>query len=156
MKRSIIFLILIVSVLAGCSQAKPADYIGAYTTVIDKLFNEDTAMNDSIKYVAIDTSSLSNLNEASKKELLKQLEKYATVVLDMTFEDLQTKGYIKDLFFTEGIFFKIEDSLIKNNSIEMNASKWRSGLGAIGYENLIVKYSGSVWEITYTGNAWIS
>lgn len=159
MKKSIISFILIVSVLtAGCSSSKPEDCIGAYMTVINKLFNEDKALNDGIKYMAIDTSSMSNLDEESKNDLLKQLEKeyYGTIILDMTFEELKSNGYIKDLFFPDGIFFKIEDSLIKNNSIEMNVSKWRSGTGAIGYDNLIIKYSDSVWKITDTGTAWIS
>ena len=38
----------------------------------------------------------------------------------------------------------------------MNASKWRSGLGAIGYVDLTVKYTNGKWEIVKTWSAWIS
>ena len=45
---------------------------------------------------------------------------------------------------------------MKNNTITMNVSKWRSGTGAIGYNNLIIKYSRSEWKITKLGESWIS
>ncbi|HOK48686.1 MAG TPA: hypothetical protein PLF27_00845 [Sedimentibacter sp.] len=38
---------------------------------------------------------------------------------------------IEDLYFKEGILFKLEDKASNKNKIIMNASKWRSGLGPI-------------------------
>jgi len=157
MKKIITLLTLAAAILlSGCFQNAPSDCVGAYMAVIDKLYNEDSGLNGDIKYIAIDTSSMSNLDENSKAELLKQLEKYGAAVLDMTFEELESKGYIKNLYFTEGIFFRIEDAYIKNNSIKMNVSKWRSGLGAIGYNDMTVSYKNKSWKITKTGTAWIS
>lgn len=155
MKKIIVFLILIVVVATGCSKEAP-DTIGAYTAVIDKLYNEDTALNSDIKYIVIDTSKISNLSDEEKSKLLKDLEKYGYTVLDMTFEELEKEGYIKDLYFEEGILFKIEDEPVSGKSITMDVSKWRSGLGAIGYDDLKVEYKNSKWEVTKTGSAWIS
>ncbi|MBP7223121.1 MAG: hypothetical protein KBA50_07720 [Sedimentibacter sp.] len=155
MKRIIVLLILITIVAAGCSQ-EVSDPTGAYSLVIDKLYNEDSALNHEIKYIAVDTSLIKNLSEEQKSALLKEVEKYGFEVLDMTIEELKEEGYIEDLFFKEGILFKLEDEPIGGNSILMNVSKWRSGLGAIGYDDLKVKYKNGKWQITDLGRAWIS
>ena len=41
----------------------------------------------------------------------------------MTFEELEEQGYIDDLYFKEGILFKLEDETMNGNSILMNVSK---------------------------------
>ena len=74
----------------------------------------------------------------------------------MTMEELEEEGYIKNLFFEEGILFEIKDETMQGATITMDISKWRSGLGAIGYDGLIVKYKNGKWEIVKQGNAWIS
>lgn len=155
MKKIIVCLMIIMTVVSGCSQ-KPPDAVEAYTVVIDKLYNEDMALNADIKYIAVDTSSIVNLSNEKKERLLKEVGKYGLNVLDMTFDELEKEGYIKDLYFEQGILFKIEDKEMNNNSIMMDVSKWRSGTGAVGYENLKTKYKDGNWEITDTGSAWIS
>jgi len=154
-----VFLILILAlalVASSCGQEEEIDKIGAYSLVIDTLYEEDTGLNANIKYIALDTSLITNLNSDEKAKLLKDVEKYGYIVLDMTYEELKDEGYIKDLYFEEGILFKIEDEPMKNNSITMNVSKWRSGLGAIGYDEIIVKYTNGNWTIDKKGTAWIS
>lgn len=155
MKRLMVCLIIMMIAVSGCSQEAP-DTVGAYTAVIDKLYNEDTALNSDIKYIAVDTSLIVNLSEEEKAKLLKEVEKYGYNVLDMGFDELEQEGYIKDLYFEEGMLFKIEDETMSSKSITMDVSKWRSGLGAIGYEDLKVEYKNGRWEITKTGSAWIS
>lgn len=157
MKKIIVFLMLmILSLMAvGCSQETP-DPLGAYTTVIDKLYNEDTALNHEIKYIAIDTSLIQNLTNEQKSILLKEIGKYGFAVLDMTFKELEENGYIEDLNFKEGIFFRLKDEPVKGNSITMDASKWRSGLGAIGYDGLKLEYNDGEWTIKSVGTSWIS
>lgn len=155
MKRIIVFLLLITIIATGCSK-EISDLTCAYTMVIDKLYNEDMALNHDIKYIAIDTSLINNLSEVQKSQLLKEVEKYGYIVLDMTFEELEKQGYVEDLYFKEGILFKLEDKPMSGNSILMNVSKWRSGLGAIGYNDLKVEYKNGNWKVTKTGSAWIS
>ena len=55
MKKIIALMIFIVLLATGCSKEE-LDMVWAYTTVIDKLYNEDTALNSDIKYIAVDTS----------------------------------------------------------------------------------------------------
>lgn len=154
MKKMIVLIIIMITV-AGCSN-EAIEPVGAYTTVIDKLYNEDIALNSNIKYIAVDTSLIKNLSDEQKFALLKEVEKYGLTVLHMTFEELEKQGFIEDLYFKEGILFRLEDELMSGSSINMDASKWRSGLGAIGYNDLEVKYKNGKWIITKTGSAWIS
>ncbi len=156
-RKVIILLILSIAVFAAaCTQSEVTDKVGAYTTVIDKLYVEDTALNHKIKYIAVDTSSIINLNDEEKTALLQEIESYGYTVLDMTIEELKEEGYVEDLYFEEGILFEIEDEPIKGNSITMDISKWRSGLGAIGYDGTVVTYKNEKWEIETQGAAWIS
>ena len=106
------------------------------------------------KLFSVNFASLKH--DKQKSALLKEVEKYGYTVLDMTFDELEEQGYIEDLYFKEGILFKLEDKPMSGSSITMDASKWRSGLGAIGYNDLEVKYKSGRWVITKAGSAWIS
>lgn len=157
MKKILLISIVILMVFASsCTKDIVPDVVDAYKMVINKLYNEDKGLNNDIKYIAIDTSLMVNLTEDTKVELLKQLEEYGVIVLDMTYKELEEQGYIQDLYFKEGILFKIEDESMKSNTIKMNVSKWRSGLGAIGYNDLILKCIRGEWRIVKIGESWIS
>ena len=153
---SILLVLSIAVLVAACTQSNDIDKIGAYTTVIDKLYKEDNALNSNIEYIAIDTSSIVNLDDGEKAELLRELEIYGLTVLDMTMKELEEEGYIQDLYFEEGILFQIRDESIEGTSITMDITKWRSGLGAIGYDGIVVEYKNEKWKIKKQGNAWIS
>ena len=155
-KLLLLFLFSIALFSLGCTQPGEINKVDAYTTAIDKLYQEDSGLNGDIKYIALDTSSIINLDDSERQELLQALESYGFTVLDMTMEELEEEGYIKDLFFEEGILFEIKDETMQGATITMDISKWRSGLGAIGYDGLIVKYKNGKWEIVKQGNAWIS
>ncbi|MFZ5967336.1 MAG: hypothetical protein ACOYVK_09200 [Bacillota bacterium] len=155
-KICILFLVVTMMLAVGCSKNQTSDTVEAYAMVIDQLYAEDSGLNHDIKYIALDTSLMVNLTDEGKEKLLEQLENYGFEVLNMTFEELEKQGYIQELFFKEGILFRIEDEPIKNNTITMKASKWRSGTGAIGFEDLIIKYKNGQWEITSLGSSWIS
>jgi len=157
LRKMIILLILVIVVFTvACTQEEADDKVGAYKTVIEKLYEEDSALNSEIQYIAIDTSTIVNLDDEEKNALLEELENYGFTVLDMTMAELEEEGYVKDLYFEEGIFFEIKDEAIKGNSITMDVSKWRSGLGAIGYDGMVVTYMDGQWEIDKQGDAWIS
>lgn len=158
MKKIVILFLVISTVLAvgGCTKNISPNTVEAYAMVIDQLYTEDPALNHDIKYIALDTSLMVNLTDEGKEELMDKLKDYGFEVLNMTFEELEKEGYIQELYFKEGILFKIEDSPMKSGSITMKASKWRSGLGAIGYNELTIKYKNDKWEITSIGSSWIS
>ena len=160
MKRITLFLILIMFLVSACGPNnewdRPADPIDAYLLVIDKLYEEDTVLNDNIKYLAIDTTTMVNLNDDNRDILLEELDKYGHTVLDMTFDQLEEEEYTRDLYFQKGILIRIEDEVMEDNIIKMNASKWKSGLGAIGYDGMTLEYNGEVWEVTGIVSNWIS
>ena len=83
---------------------------------------------------------------------------YELEIIDSTFEALQKDGYIltDELYFPNGILIQIEDTPIqKDSTFTFNASKWRSGLGAIGYNNASITYNNDTWNITTQGS-WVS
>ncbi|MDF2614257.1 MAG: hypothetical protein K0S71_2043 [Clostridia bacterium] len=128
----------------------------AYLLAIDTFYAEDPGLNGDIKYLAIDTTKIDNLNIDSKKELLSALEKYNLTVMDTTFEDLQAEGLIKDLYFEEGILFRIEDEPMTDKALTLRVSKWRSGTGAIGTDKMVFQKIKGTWKITEEGGRWIS
>lgn len=160
MKRIIIFSMFIILFVLGCTTdnetGESADPIDAYLLVIDMLYEDDPALNHNIRYLAIDTTNMTNLTEEDKDILLEELEKYGHTVLNMTYYELEEEGYIEDLYFKEGILIRIEDEVMEDNIVKMNASKWKSGLGAIGYDGMTVEYNGEIWEITGVVSNWIS
>ena len=58
-------------------------------------------------------------------------------VMLSTWEELTEEGLIdkENLDFPEGILITIKAGQIKNDSFRFDVEKWRSGLGAIGYDS---------------------
>lgn len=133
--------------------------VNAYMSIINKLYEEDPGLNDEISILAIDTTKMCNITSYEKTLLLEKLKNvYELEIIDSTFEDLKKDGYILEdqLYFPNGILINIEDTPIENDStFTFNASKWRSGLGSIGYNNSTITYINSTWEITVQ-SSWIS
>lgn len=53
-------------------------------------------------------------------------------------------------------FEELEDITMKPYKVRMHASKWRSGLGAVGYSDVKVEYRNGKWQIRDIGSSWIS
>ncbi len=77
-------------------------------------------------------------------------------MLDMSFEELQDEGYVKELFFEEGILFEVEKYTSNSSkSVSFEGQKWRSGLGAIGFY-FEAKKKNNEWELKECKMTWIS
>ncbi|WBW95693.1 hypothetical protein [Oceanirhabdus sp. W0125-5] len=128
-----------------------------YALAFDAVWEIDEALNSDINYVSINTKTFKDFSEEDKSELFDYIqEKYNVTMLDMSFEELQDEGYVKDLYFEEGILFEIDR--YSSNSIEsvsFEGSKWRSGLGAIGFYFEGVKKDDK-WEVEECKMTWIS
>lgn len=156
MRRKVVLPLILASLfLAACviliynainATADPDELINAYLSIIDTLYNEDTALNSGIKYVAVDTSAMTNLDRAAKDKLLKAVEKYNCIVLEDGFDGLEAKGYIKDVWFQEGILFILKDKPPSNGVITIVTDKWRNGVGSIRYTFDLKKSDGD-WKI---------
>lgn len=133
--------------------------IDGFLALIDDIYQEDSGLNGNITMIAFDTSEwtiLSNIETEIILALAK--EKYELEVVVGTFDELAEQGFIdKDnLYFEDGILMTIKDIEINNDmdKIECSIEKWRSGLGAIGW-NAKAKLDKDTWEITRSG-MWIS
>lgn len=133
---------------------------GAYMAVFEKLMKTDDALNADIKYIALDYEKAMTEN---KKDLEEAFSEYCTehgyqLLID-DFEGLCESGYIEkdELYFKDGIIISFEDSELTEEKLVTDASKWRSGLGAVGAEYTVINKDGK-WEIDQNGvqQEWIS
>ncbi|MBH1940811.1 DUF3221 domain-containing protein [Mobilitalea sibirica] len=134
--------------------------LDGYLALIDDIYNIDTGLNHDITTIAFDTTQWSNISQ-TEKELMFTLvqEEYGMEVIEGTFEELAEEGIIdkENLNFEKGILIKISNIEYneKKKTITCAIEKWRSGLGAIGAEDVKAKYDDGDWDITKQGN-WIS
>ena len=129
---------------------------GAYFTVFEDLYEKDTALQAQSTYLAID---LTNVKLADTAPLIKLMQDFCDnhgyTLLQDSFDGLTERGYIKDLYFENGFLISFNDIELDDDTLVTSASKWRSGLGAIGSE-YTVKYGNNAWEITKIDKSWIS
>lgn len=166
--------LLLTFILAGCSKyneapqtlanpevskvtAAKSDKAKAYILAFDKVWEMDPGLNSAIKYISINTKTFRNFSGADKKELFDYVAgKYNVTMLDMSIDELKDAGYVKDLYFKEGIVFEISKYISDTpDIISFEGRKWRSGLGAIGFSFETRKKSGS-WELEKCNMTWIS
>ncbi len=129
--------------------------VDGYLSAIDLVFNTSPEMNKGLKYLAIDTSTLTNLNEVERTNLIEGLNTYNLEILNASFEELQQQGLVSDTVFENGIFLKIEDAPFVNGQIQITPSKWHSTTYAAGLSKVILTLNANnTWDITDSGIAW--
>lgn len=165
-KMFIILLLTMSYFLTGCQKPSSTSttptinisdtaIVEGYLSVIDLVFNIAPEMNTDLKYLAIDTDALTNLNEDDCTKFLDGLKIYNLEVLNASFEDLQKQGYIHDTVFENGLFLKIEDTPFANNQIQIIPSKWHTTTYAAGLSKVILTLnSDNTWCITDSGIPW--
>lgn len=146
--------------LTACSFGEnPKKHLGEiYSIALDNLMKNDEDLNTNMKFIAIDMSNFDLLGKKDKNEILTFFkEKYKVDVMDATFEQLKEKGYYNpNTTALDGILLKIDRVDFKlNNSVLFEASKFRSGLGAVGVEST-VQYKDGKWQIIEAKKTWIS
>ncbi len=128
-----------------------------YGKMIDEVWKIDSALNSGISYINVDTRTFESFNEEDKKQLFEYLsEQYDAEILDMSMDELEEAGYIKDLYFPEGIIFSIDKYIINSeDKISLEGRKWASGTGAIGFIFEAEKEKNE-WKIKKCDMTWIS
>jgi len=134
--------------------------IEGYLALIDDLYNEDEALNSEIKMIAFDTTEWVDLTGIEKEIIFTKVKEiYGYEVVEGTYEELGKEGIIdtENLLFPEGILISFSDMKYdkEKSRITCATKKWRSGLGAIGSEDVTAKYKDGEWSITKEG-MWIS
>lgn len=133
--------------------------IDGYLALIDDVYQEDPGLNGEITMIAVDTSDWKGLSDIRKEIILSQMkELYELEILEGTFDELAEQGLIdkENLYFPEGILIDITEIVIEddNEKISCKINKWRSGLGAIGWDAK-AKFKDDKWEVK-RDNMWIS
>ncbi len=157
----IFMLSIIILGLLGCTTprgeaAQEQSQPEAYFLVFEDMYNQDTVLNGDIKYISLDIEKAELQDKKGLIELFKGFcDKNGFTLLIDNYEGLIEKGYIKDMYFEDGIIIKYEDVALKDNKLVTNVSKWRSGKGAIGGKYTLEKKDGK-WKIISGGVQWIS
>ncbi|NLK99324.1 MAG: DUF3221 domain-containing protein [Clostridiales bacterium] len=133
--------------------------IDGFVALIDDIYQEDSALNDNISMIAFDTTDWTMLSKIEVEIILAiAKEKYGFEVVEGTFDELAEQELIdKDnLYFENGILIEIKDIEVNKDKDEIEASikKWRSGLGAIGWDAK-AKFDKDKWKIVRE-SMWIS
>lgn len=133
--------------------------IDGYITIIDDIYKDDSALNSDINMIALNLSETKILSEADKEILFIKLhDLYGLEIKESTFDQLVEEGLInkEELYFPKGILINISNAEYNEDkkTLKFDIEKWRSGLGAIGYEGK-AKFDGEKWTISKE-NMWIS
>ncbi len=174
-KAICVFLIILLLFSTGCS--KPVDTNAAvsskrqkagyedktslcyiYVQAIEILLEEDTALNQGMKYIAIDMDTLKGISRDNEKEISEYFEKKYTKVKDASLEDLKKEGEFdaRNKLLKNGVAVKVNKIMeFTDESIEFEASKYKSGLGAIGMEFKFKKQDNG-WKLVDSGLRWIA
>ncbi|MGL5676701.1 MAG: hypothetical protein ACRDDX_09825 [Cellulosilyticaceae bacterium] len=132
--------------------------VGFYREVLEALYEEDAALNDGITLFAFDLDGVENLSEGEKDGLVYVMSMaHGFGGIRGNFQELCEEGYIdkEKLYFEQGVLFEIKTTKVKEQSFRFNASKWRSGLGAIGWNDCKATKEKGVWQYEVK-DRWIS
>ncbi len=122
-----------------------------YLTVLEDLWADDPALNSGVKQIGMDLSKLSHLTWEERDYVIRTFARqHGLPCVTGTWEELCDRGLIdrENLYWADGIFLSIETDetaewnlwAIPVGAAEpeltaFNAEKWRSGLGAIFWNN---------------------
>ena len=132
------------------------DYAEIYISVFDSYFEQDPALHDGMKYIAIDMDTLEHASEGDKAAISEYFRtKYGVDVMDASFADLEEQNMVGDGNSLEGILLSVESVSVDKYEIIIEGSKFRSGLGANGFESTLTNKDG-VWALKETKMTWIA
>ncbi len=137
------------------------DKIGFYVKVFTDLWDEDKALQADTKYLGIDIDKGPiKLDEVEKQALGYVLwGEFEKEVVFTNIKNLTKEGKIKDHTWKDGVLLTVSADKYEDNasSVIFSCEKWRSGTGAIGYNNCKARWDdkGHLEEIEYK-DPWIS
>ena len=138
------------------------DLCGLYLQVLEDLWTEDSGLNGDISYISVDLDAApGGLTDGEKAAIAWIFSgRHNAEGLRLGFRELQTQGYVKDLYWEDGVLLSITQSENKQSTakkLSFNAQKWRSGTGAIFFTDCTAKRgNGAAWEPYQPGGFAIS
>ncbi|MBP1757904.1 MAG: hypothetical protein H6Q61_153 [Firmicutes bacterium] len=157
---ALLFLTLISSSACTQEDIPPApavntpDIVALYRSVLNDLYERDTALNDGIVFIAMDFTRAENLTQEEKDTLAQQFaEDTGLEVRFSTYRDLldqrlivYSEGTSSFTFFETGILFTFVTEEVEDGSFEFTADKWRSSLGAYGFSDCTATLRDGSWS----------
>lgn len=160
--KKIVVTIVIVLMLTACERnmndSEPfiSEYARVYCVAFDELMNVDEGLNDEAEYIAINFSTLQNISDEDERYISDYMLKHNDEILDESFSSLEEKGMVKEFNYIEGLLIEVIDvSRQSDTSYEVEVSKFRSGIGAVGMRYTI-EYIDEEWTIIQSTFMWIS
>jgi hypothetical protein len=152
-----VFIIIITFLLSGCAAGNSKQNMGQiYTLALDGFMPKGEGLNSNMKYIAIDMSNFTDIDENDKKYILDYFKKYKVETMDATYEQLKEKGLFNpETMVLDGVLLRVESTDIERNKVIIKASKFRAGDAAIGGESTVIYKNGS-WILKEAKDTWIS
>lgn len=132
--------------------------IPLYLDVLEELYGQDDGMNDSCTYFGFDLSEAPGLTPAEQQAVgWVFASSQGCEPLFGTIEELGQEGYInmEGLYWEDGLHFTLRADGPAEDCFTLDCTKWKSGTGAIGYQQAVGKKDG-VWTMGEASGFWIS
>ncbi|MGG4552401.1 hypothetical protein [Paenibacillus humicus] len=130
-----------------------------YGLVFEAMMPIDEALNEDLKYIAIDFSVLTHLTEEDKQYIEEYISsRFAAPVRDATFEQLkESEGgdFNVNGMVLSGVLLQIEKVEISEHGAVIEGMKYRSGNGAVGIA-IQLELKDGAWKVIEATNTWIS
>ena len=127
-----------------------------YSLALDSYMPVDDALNYKMQFIAIDFSTLTDINKDDREYITNYFKKYNVAIIDSTLDDLRNKGmYDPKTLVLNGLLLRITKVDISNQQVIIEGSKYRSGDGAVGFKTILEHKDGK-WEIIKSSPIWIS
>ena len=134
-----------------------------YKKILDDLINQDSAINEGAKFIAIDftnflayhkdgndgSSQLRNLSTNEKNQLLDYCKKYNENVIDATMEELKEKGYFNEKnMYLQGILITVTNTeKVEFDKAILSLQKYRGGLAAVFSKYELTLVDNDYWTL---------
>ncbi|MUG46354.1 hypothetical protein [Paenibacillus woosongensis] len=130
-----------------------------YGLVFEAMMPIDEALNEDLKYIAIDFSVLTQLTEEDKQYIEEYISsRFAAPVRDATFEQLkESEGddFTVNGMVLSGVLLQIDKVEISEHGAVIEGMKYRSGNGAVGIA-IQLELKDGAWKVIEATNTWIS
>ncbi len=134
-----------------------------YKKILDDLINQDSAINEGAKFIAIDftnflayhkdgndgSSQLRNLSTNEKNQLLDYCKKYNENVIEATMEELKEKGYFNEKnMYLQGILITVTNTeKVEFDKAILSLQKYRGGLAAVFPKYELTLVDNDYWNL---------
>lgn len=129
-----------------------------YGLVFEAMMTIDEALNEDMKYIAIDFSVLSQLTDEDKRYIEEYMGSFAVPLKDATFDQLKEsegEAYHNNGMVLSGVLLQIDKVEISVNGAVIEGMKYRAGNGAIGAHIELTLEEGA-WKVEEASTTWIS